>query len=163
MDNTEEASLPETVKPRRLKAGKQVTIKEFAPSFKVVLPDMTTVDVPVDKISSDAQRSVLVARARIFLEDQMDKLDDKTLTPQEIKDVIKAVSDLDALQREQFVTSLNNGKSSALGAGLQGVIRDAARGAAEGTANGFLDKMKDMDKAASKADKAKPVIEVQTC
>lgn len=162
MDKLEDPGQLVPAKKGRPKSGQKVLLRQFAPAFKVVLPDLTTVDVPVDKLSSDAQRSVLVARAKHFLENQMDKLEDKTLTPQEIKDVIKAVSDLDALQQEQFVTMLNHGRqqSSHLGAGLQEVIRGAARGVAEGTASQFMEKFRQMDKAAAKVEKAKPVTEV---
>jgi hypothetical protein len=137
------------------KLPSKIKQKKFAPCLKVILTDFTTVEVPIDKTSSDAQRSIMVAKTRDFVDKQLDKLKDKTLTPLEISQLVKAVADIDGLQREQFVASLNNsGPSTPMGAGLQEMIRGAAQGAAAGTAQGFLDKMKAFDKAAKKVEAA---------
>lgn len=136
--------------PSRLPA--KISAAKLAPCLKVVLPNRKVVLVPVDKASSDGQRSILVAKARKFMDDQLEKLGNKTLTPQEIKDVIKAVADLDSLQREQFVAQLNNKPETALGHGLREMIRGAAKGAAEGTSQAFMEKMHLMDKAAKKVE-----------
>ena len=143
-------------KPRR---KNKMLEHNFAPCIKVVMPDRTFVMVPVDKLSSDAKRQVLVARARDFVEKHLGRLMDAGLTPAEVKDLVKAVSDVDALQREQYVTALN-AASSEMGKGIGAVVREAAKGAAEGTAQGFIDKFKKMDAAAKKVDAIAPPITV---
>ena len=136
------------------KLPSKIKQKKFAPCLKVILTDFTTVEVPIDKTSSDAQRSIMVAKTRDFVDKQLDKLKDKTLTPLEISQLVKAVADVDGLQREQYVASLNNASGGGMGAGLQEMIRGAAQGAAAGTAEGFLQKMKAFDSAAKRVDKA---------
>ena len=143
-------------KPRR---KNKMLEHNFAPCVKVVMPDKTFVMVPVDKLSSDSKRQVLVARARDFVEKHLGRLMDSTLTPAEVKDLVKAVADVDALQREQYVASLNNATSE-MGKGMGSIIREAAKGAAEGTAQGFIDKFKKMDAAAKKVDAVNPPITV---
>src|SRR6478736_2526424 len=135
-------------KPRR---KNKMLEHNFAPCIKVVMPDKTFVMVPIDKISSDAKRQVLVARARDFVEQHLGRLMNASLTPAEVKDLVKAVADVDSLQREQYVAALNNATSD-MGKGMGSIIREAAKGAAEGTAQGFIDKFKKMDAAAKKVD-----------
>lgn len=134
--------------------------RNFAPCLKVILADRTTVMVPIDKASSDAQRSVLIAKAREFVEKQLTRLSSAGLTPAEVKDLVKAVGDMDALQREQYITTINDKADTSLGRGLQGVVRQVAQGMAEGTAAGFAKKMEAMDKAAKKAEEKAKAIEV---
>lgn len=139
-----------------LAPGKKVAVKEFAPSFFVVMPDKTTLEVPIDKASNDAKRSILVALTRKFLEKQLTRLHDVDLTPAEIKDTVMAVVNFDGLSRELYVAGLTNNAvaQTMLGSGLREMIKGAAQGAAEGTAAGFMAKMAKMDKAADKAEAA---------
>ena len=139
-----------------LKRRKSKKMREtaFAPTIKIMLADKKTILVPIDKASSDAQRQILVAKARKFVEDQLERLSTASLTPAEVKDLVKAVADVDGLQREQYVAAVNSKADSELGKGLQGIIKNAAQGAAEGTAAGFMEKMRQMDEAAKKTEKA---------
>jgi hypothetical protein len=151
MDKTDNDSESGEAIVKREKRNKTIESK-FAPCIKVVLNDGSKhVMVPIDKLSSDNQRSILIAKARKFVEDQLERLSVASLTPAEVRDLVKAVSDVDSLQREQYVTAVNNRDATSLGRGLGAVVREAAQGAAEGTANGFMAKMKAMDDAAKKA------------
>lgn len=138
-----------------LVAGGKVAMKEFAPSFLVMMPDKSILEVPIDKASNDAKRSLLVARTRKFLEKQLKRLENVELTPVEIKDTVMAVVNFDGLSRELYIAGINNNSAahSALGAGLREIIKGAAQGAAEGTAAGFMEKMAKMDKAADKVER----------
>lgn len=150
-----------TVKEKKRRRSYRTTESAFAPCLKVIMQDKRTILIPVDKASSDSQRSILVAKARDFVETQLERLKGTSLTPAEVKDLVRAVSDVDQLQREQYVTALNSeGRASGLGRDLQRVIRGAAQGAAEGTAAGFMEKMAKMDEAAKKIEEAKKVIQV---
>lgn len=142
------------------KKRKRIISEKFAPCMKVILPDRTFVMVPVDKLASDAKRSILVAKARDFVGDQLDRLKNAALTPAEVKDLVKAVEQVDGLQREQYVTGLNNASESALGKNMGGLLKSVAEGAASGGAAGFLAKMKQMDEAAKKVEEEKKVINV---
>ncbi len=126
----------------------------FAPCFKVTIPGSEAVLVPIDKASSDNKRMLLVAKVRMLVEKQTERLMNATLTPAEIKDMVKAVTDLDALQREQYITSLNNASSSGLGKEMGNIIKSAAEGATQG-AMGWMDRMKKLDEAGKKL---KPVL-----
>ena len=150
-----------TVKDKKHRRSYKTTESAFAPCLKVIMHDKKVIMIPVDKASSDSQRSILVAKARNFVESQLERLTSTALTPAEVKDLVRAVSDVDQLQREQYVTALNSeGRASGLGRDLQRVIRGAAQGAAEGTAAGFMEKMAQMDAAAKKIEEAKKVIPV---
>ncbi len=156
MDKPEEQKAIEPAKKR----NKTIEAK-FAPCLKVVLNcGIKHVMIPVDKISSDNQRAILIAKARTFVEGQLDRLAQATLTPAEVRDLVRAVSDMDALQREQYVTSLNNGAATELGRGIGSMIKQAAQGAAEGTAEAFMAKAREMDKAARKAEANSKAINV---
>jgi len=138
------------------KRRKRIISEKFAPCMKVMMPDRSFVMVPVDKMASDAKRSILVAKARDFVTDQLERLKNAALTPAEVKDLVRAVTDIDSLQREQYVTHANNSpgtaSSSELGRQMQGIVHAAAAGAAAGTADSFAQKAKLMDAAARKIE-----------
>ena len=138
--------------------SRKATESTFAPCFKVTVPGSDPILVPIDKVSSDNKRMLLVAKARMLVEKQIDRLTNATLTPAEIKDLVKAVTEMDALQREQYITNMNNA-SSAAGKELGSIIRSAAEGATQG-AMGFMDKMKKMDEAAKKVKPEPKAIDV---
>lgn len=126
----------------------------FAPCFKVTIPGSEAVLVPIDKVSSDNKRLLLVAKVRMLVEKQLERLANATLTPAEIRDLVKAVTEMDALQREQYITHLNNNNAtSGLGKELTSAVRAAAEGAAVGALD-FVEKMKKMDAAKAKVEKA---------
>lgn len=139
-----------TVMEVKNRQSRKAIESNFAPCFKVTLKGGETVLVPIDKASSDNKRLILVAKARELVENQIDKMADLTMTPAELKDVVKAVTDLDALQREQYITGLN--ASSPTGKALQGIIKSAAAGAAEGSM-AFMEQMRKMDAAAKAVTK----------
>ena len=149
---TTESSAVATVKEVKKRKSNKTNIGAYAPCLSVTLKGGQYIRVPVDKASSDALRGILVAKARDFVEGHVDRLANASLTPAEIKDLVRAISDVDALQREQYVISLN-ASSSDMGKGMQSMIKNAAQGAAEVTAAGFMDKMRRMDEAAKKIEK----------
>lgn len=138
--------------------SRKATESRFAPCFKVTVPGGDAILVPIDKASSDNKRMLLVAKARMLVEKQLERLTNATLTPAEIKDIVKAVTEMDSLQREQYITNLNN-NSTPTGKALGSIIQSAAAGATQG-AMGFIQKMKDMDAAAAKVKpvKAEPKV-----
>lgn len=156
--------MPET-DSQSIDGGEELSIKHrksykasednFAPCFKVTLKGSKSVLVPIDKTSSDNQRSILIALARDLVRDQLEKIAVVTLTPAELKDLVKAVAEMDALQREQYVTSLNN-PTTAMGKGLGNLVQSATAGAVAGAA-GFVEQMRKMDAAAAKAAAVKSV------
>lgn len=141
----QESSQPPAIPAAR--QSRKKTRDSFAPCFKVTVPRQSPVLIPIDKLSSDNLRQLILAKARDLLERQMERLANATLTPAEIRDLMRAVAELDALTREHYVARLNNAGSTSLGKHLSEIVRGAAEGAAAG-ASGFMDKMREMDKAA---------------
>lgn len=139
--------------------SRKATESVFAPCFKVTIPGSEAVLVPIDKVSSDNKRLLLVAKARMLVEKQLERLTNSTLTPAEIKDIVKAVTEMDALQREQYITSVNNAASTPTGKELGNIVKSAAEGATQG-AMGFMEKMRQMDAAAKKVKPESKTIDV---
>jgi hypothetical protein len=134
--------------------SKKVKLSNLVHRVKVTLDDGRFVMVPVGKAAYDSTRSVLVAKTTDFLQEQLDKMKDKTLTPAEVRDVVKAVADMDALLREQCVTQLNNNQPSSDAPGVAGAI---VKGATQGVATAFMEKMEQMDRAAKQIKSAEKV------
>ncbi len=158
MSETDSTSTDSTATDRTIahRQSRKSTEAVFAPCFKVSVPGAEAILVPIDKLSSDNKRLLLVAKARMLVEHQLDRLYNATLTPAEIKDIVKAVAEMDALQREQYITAVNNNVSTAKGKELGNIIKSAAEGATSGALD-FLQKAKKMDDAAKKMKKAEPV------
>ena len=137
------------------KTKKNIIEEKFAPCLKVILPDRTFVMVPIDKLASDAKRQILVAKAREFVVSHMDRLASASLTPAEVRDLVRAVTDVDGLQREQYLATSK--ADSPLGRSLQNLVHDVARGAVEGSAAAFMEKKKRLDEAAKKVMAIQPI------
>lgn len=133
------------------KPRKHIIEEKFAPCLKVTLPDKRHVMVPIDKLSSDAKRQILVAMAREFVVGHLQRLSTATLTPAEVKDLVRAVTDVDSLQKEQYLASAGP-PTTALGRQLQHLVHDVAKGAASGSAAAFIEKAKQMDAAAKRVE-----------
>lgn len=152
--------------PAKNKGGRPRTraIKKdnYMPQIMVIMPDQTRVAVPVDELSAASQARVLTAKAAALFEKQLAKLENVTLTPMELKDLVTAAAKIDALVRLQYTSVLpplgpaGDKPTTATGKAMD-AIANAAASAASGTANAMMEKMQLMKDAAKKVE---PIIEI---